>query len=132
MLNLGVQLTEEETVAQNHTAKNVGSGGLDVLATPVLMALMEKAAWKSVLPYLENGTDTVGTFIEMHHISPTPVGTKISATSTLTHINNRELTFQISACDSIGEIATATHKRIIIHKEKFQQKADEKLKQVES
>ncbi len=130
MLLSGLKNSIELQVTENETAKNVQSGGLDVLATPVLIGLMEKCAWQSVRPYLPDQTDTVGTFIEIKHLSPTPVGMFVSCTSELIGINDRELTFQIEAFDKCGKVAEATHKRFIIKTDRFQDKANEKLKKI--
>ena len=127
MLEIGIQSTETLLVTQGQTAKSIGSGGLDVVATPIIINLMEKTAWKSVLPFMEDGCDTVGTFVEINHIAPSPVGTEISCTSTLTNIRGRELTFEIEVFDNKEKIAYATHKRFIIKKDPFQQKANNKL-----
>ena len=127
MLETGIQLTETLLITQDQTAKSIGSGGLDVLATPMIINLMEKTAWESVLPFMEDGCDTVGTFVEINHIAPSPVGTEISCTSTLTNIRGRELTFEIEVFDNKEKIAYATHKRFIIKKDPFQQKANNKL-----
>ena len=127
MLETGIQLTETLLITQDQTAKSIGSGGLDVLATPMIINLMEKTAWESVLPFMEDGCDTVGTFVEINHIAPSPVGTEISGTSTLTNIRGRELTFEIEVFDNKEKIAYATHKRFIIKKDPFQQKANNKL-----
>lgn len=127
MLEIGIQSTKTLLVTQDQTAKSIGSGGLDVLATPIIINLMEKTAWESVLPVMEDGCDTVGTFVEINHIAPSPIGVEISCTSTLTNIRGRELTFEIEVFDNKEKIAYATHKRFIIKKEPFQQKANNKL-----
>ena len=128
MLTIGMENTIELMVGESGTAKFVQSGGMDVLATPVLINLMEKCAWQSVLPYLEENTDTVGTFIEVNHLAPTPIGMKIKCFCKLIEINNRELAFYIEVFDNIEKIAQATHKRFVIQCDKFQKKANEKLK----
>lgn len=127
MIQIGIQHSGTLEITNNLTAKSIGSGGLDVLATPVIINLMEKTAWESVLPFMEADCDTVGTFVEINHIAPTPVGSEISCTSILTNIRGRELTFEIEVFDNKEKIAYATHKRFIIKKEPFQQKANNKL-----
>lgn len=128
MLSIGIQHTLILTVTQTETAKFVQSGGMEVLATPVLINCMEKCAWQSILPHLAENTDTVGTFIEIHHLAPTPIGMQIKCISELIEINNRELVFNIEAFDDVEKIAQATHKRFIIQCDKFQNKANMKLK----
>lgn len=126
MLFVGIENKESKVVTVLDTAKTVQSGGLDVLATPVLAALMEKTAWESVLSYMEEGRDTVGVLLTVEHLSPTPINMKIECFSKLIEINLRELVFEIIAYDEKGLIAKAHHKRVIIDKEKFQNKANTK------
>jgi len=126
MLKTGLKNTLKAIVTKELTAKTIQSGGLEVLATPVLITLMEKCAWQSVLPFMEDGYDTVGTFIEMKHLAPTPVGIEVQCESELTAVNGRELTFHIIAYDTVEKIAEATHKRVIIKCDLFLQKANTK------
>lgn len=126
MLKTGLKNTLKAIVTKELTAKTIQSGGLEVLATPALITLMEKCAWQSVLPFMEDGYDTVGTFIEMKHLAPTPVGIEVQCESELTAVNGRELTFHIIAYDAVEKIAEATHKRVIIKCDLFLQKANTK------
>lgn len=126
MLKTGLKNTLKAIVTKELTAKTIQSGGLEVLATPALITLMEKCAWQSVLPFMEDGYDTVGTFIEMKHLAPTPVGIEVQCESELTAVNGRELTFHITAYDTVAKIAEATHKRVIIKCDLFLQKANTK------
>ena len=73
MLKAGIKGTQEVLVTEANTAKTMGSGTLDVFATPAMIALMELTAWKSVAPYLEEGNGTVGSYLDIHHNAPTPV-----------------------------------------------------------
>ena len=127
MLQIGLKNTLDFKVQENHTARFVQSGGADVLATPVLINLMEKCAWQCVLPYMPENMDTVGTFIEVKHITPTPVGMSVRCICELISINDRELVFQIESFDDVETIAHAMHKRFIIQSEKFQNKVQKKL-----
>lgn len=126
-LTVGIKHSEKFIVLPEHTAKTVKSGGLEVLATPCLIAKMEKCAWQSVLPFMDDGCDTVGTFIEMKHLSASPIGIEVVCESELIAINGRELTFCIIAYDNSGKIGEATHKRFIIKTLAFQEKVAEKL-----
>lgn len=123
MLKPGIQHQETLIVTDQHTAKTVQSGGLEVLSTPMLIALMEKTAWKSVIHFMENGYDSVGFFIEMSHLKPTLLNKQITAKSTLVSINKKELLFQIEAFEENKQIAFATHKRAIIQIDSFMEKA---------
>lgn len=126
MLKLGITGECSETVTEQLTAKNVGSGMLDVLATPSLIALIEKTACESVQPLLDEGTGTVGTAVNVKHVSATPVGEKIRAESELTEIDGRRLVFNVRAYDEVGLICEGTHERFVIDNEKFMSKMNQK------
>lgn len=101
----------------------MGSGTLDVFATPAMIALMEQTAWKSVESELEEGTGTVGTYLEVSHDAPTPTGMEVTCESVLTAVNGRELTFEVKAYDERGMVGKGIHKRFIIKEERFMEKA---------
>ncbi len=127
MLDIGIRGEAEVLVTEENTAGNLGSGDLKVFATPAMIALIEKAAYTSVLPELEEGQGTVGTVVNVQHLAATPIGMKVKATSELTAIEGRTLTFHVEAYDEAGRIGEGTHQRVIIWNEKFQAKADAKL-----
>ena len=110
-LETGIKGRAECTVSEKDTAKALRSGGLDVLATPIMIALMEESALTSVRPYLEEGTDTVGTNINVSHLSATPVGLRAWAESELVEIDRRRLVFNVKAYDEKGLIGEGTHER---------------------
>lgn len=126
MLSIGLKGREEVLVSEGNSAKAMGSGTLDVFATPSMTALMEQTAWKSVAPYLEEGCGTVGTRLDITHDAPTPLGMKVWCESELTEIDGRRLVFRVAAFDEKGKIGGGTHERFIIQNEKFQAKADKK------
>lgn len=126
-LELGIKGSSARTVTTFFTAKALGSGGLDVLATPIMVALMEEAALLSVRPYLEPGMDTVGTKLDVSHLSATPVGMKVRAESELVEIDRRRLVFEVRAYDEAGLIGEGTHERFIVDMEKFMAKCEAKL-----
>mgnify|MGYP000027838901 CR=1 FL=1 len=113
-IELGIKGSSSCTVPSDLTAKSLRSGGLDVLATPIMVALMEEAALLSVRPYLEPGTDTVGTRLDVSHLSATPVGMKVRAESTLVEIDRRRLVFEVKAYDEAGLIGEGRHERFIV------------------
>lgn len=126
MLSIGLKGREEVLVSEGNSAKTMGSGTLDVFATPSMTALMEQTARKSVAPYLEEGCGTVGTRLDITHDAPTPLGMKVWCESELTEIDGRRLVFRVAAFDEKGKIGGGTHERFIIQNEKFQAKADKK------
>ena len=103
MLTVGIKGKEEIVVTDANSAKTMGSGTLDVFATPAMIALMEKTAWKSVAPYLEEGCGTVGTLLNVTHDAPTPLGMKVWCESELTEIDGRRLVFSVAAFDETGK-----------------------------
>jgi fluoroacetyl-CoA thioesterase len=110
-------------VSGNDTAKSVGSGGLEVLATPRMIALVEAAAFELVEGKLGSGISTVGTLVNISHLSPTPLGMKVTAKATLREVEGKRLVFDVEASDEKGKIAEGTHERFIIDVERFMSKA---------
>ena len=110
-------------MTEDVTAKNVGSGTVAVLATPMMVALMEKTCLLSVRPCLEEGQDTVGTRVDVTHTAATPVGMTVRCESELIGIDRRRLVFRVVARDDAGIVGEGTHERFIIDVEKFQAKA---------
>ena len=123
MLETGIKGKEELTVTEEITAKVVGSGGLEVFATPMMIALSEKTALTSIMPYLEEGQSTVGTKVDIAHIAATPVGMKVTCESELIEIDRRRLVFSVNVYDEVEKIAEGTHERFIVDNEKFISKA---------
>lgn len=128
MLETGIKGSQKVLVTESNTAKTMGSGTLDVFATPAMIALMEETAWKSVAPYLEEGSGTVGSYLDVHHNAPTPLGMTVTCESELIQIEGRKLTFRVTARDDAGIIGEGTHERFIIDNERFSQKALKKLR----
>ena len=126
MLTVGIQGEKKEQVTQENTALTMKSGALKVYATPAMIALMEQAAYKSVAAELEEGKGTVGTLMNVSHISATPLGMEVTAKSELVEIDRKRLVFKVEAFDERGRIGEGTHERFVIDNEKFQEKANNK------
>lgn len=126
MLEIGIKGTHTTNVSEKNTAKTMGSGTLEVFATPALIALMEETCWRSVADELEEGCGTVGTLLEIKHTAPTPVGMEVTCESVLTEVDGRRLVFEVTASDAKGVIGEGKHERFIIQNEKFQAKANAK------
>lgn len=126
MLKIGIQGTAQTTVTSEICAKAVGSGTLDVFATPALIALVEKAATLAVSAELDEGMTSVGTKLDFSHTAATPIGMKATATATLIEIDGRRLVFSVSASDEVGEIGNGTHERFLVNAEKFLAKTNAK------
>ena len=129
MITVGMKYTAEKPVTADMTAKAIGSGGLDVLGTPFMMALMECAAMWCIQPELPEGKGTVGVDIQSSHLAPTPVGMKITATAEVTAVseNGKLVTFKVQAFDEEGLIGEGVHTRAVISNERFLQKCNDKL-----
>ena len=125
-MNIGIKGRAETVVSTENTAKIMGSGDLDVFATPHMVALMENAAAVSVADELEDGMSTVGTKLEISHDAATPVGMKVWAESKLVEVDGLRLVFEVSAFDECGPIGHGRHERFIINKERFLAKTNAK------
>ena len=122
----GITYTATQVVDKKDTAAEYGSGLVEVFATPAMIALMENAALKTVLPYLGNDYSTVGFEINVRHFKPTPVGMRVECTATLNKIDGKKLVFAIVAKDEEGKIGEGTHTRYIINSKKFMEKLNQK------
>lgn len=119
-MEIGKTHTSSLLVTEDKTARCVGSGNLQVLATPMMMALMENAAMLAVADALPDGSTTVGGQIESTHLLPTAVGHTITATAELTAVEGRRLMFHIEAHDDEGRlIGEGTHTRFVVDCERF-------------
>ena len=127
-LREGIMGSSETVVDENNIALTMGSGELEVFATPAMVALMEEAAAESVKPYIDEGSTTVGTALEIEHISATPIGVSVRCESELCHVDGRKLVFNVTAYDNAGIIGKGRHERFIVEKERFMKKAESKRK----
>lgn len=125
----GIKHTLTVTVTQKDTALAHGSGTLEVFATPAMIALMEKTAMESAAGYLSEDEATVGTLINVKHLSATPVGCTVTCESELTEVDGRRLVFSVKAWDNSGVIGEGVHERFVIKAERFFEKAQTKLSQ---
>ncbi len=125
-METGIRGRIETVVTQKESAKTLGSGLLDVYATPAMIALMEGCASQSVAPYLDEGFGTVGTAVNIRHLAATPIGMKVYCESILTEVDGRRLLFNVKAYDETGLIGEGTHERFIINSEKFFAKVNAK------
>lgn len=114
------------TVTEATTAAAVGSGGIAVFSTPMMIALMEKAALQAVQPYLEEGESTVGTAVTIKHTAATPVGMQVRALARLEAVEGRKLLFAVEAFDAKEKIGEGSHERFIIAVDRFLAKATQK------
>jgi len=125
--SIGIKGKSEIAADSSTLAVNVGSGSLEVFATPMMAMLMEKAACNCLADYLENDETTVGTELNIAHISATPAGMNVYAIAEVAAVNGREIAFNVEAHDECGLIGKGTHKRFLVYGEKFMQKTNSKL-----
>ncbi len=126
-LRIGLKNSVAQIVAAEDTALAVGSGSLKVLATPKMLALIEKAAADLVEANLPENLTSVGISLNVQHTAPTPVGMEIRADAEIVAIDGRKIIFDVAAYDDAGEIGTGRHERFIVDRAKFQAKADKKI-----
>lgn len=127
MLEIGIKGQQDLMVTEENSALSLGSGLLEVFATPAMIALMEKTAWKSVAPYLNDSEGTVGTLMNVSHIAATPIGMQVRCESELIQVDGRKLVFHVAAFDQQGKIGEGQHERIVINNAKFMEKVLKKL-----
>lgn len=126
MVEIGIKGYQELLVTEANVATNVGSGKVKVFATPMMIALMEKAAVLSIEPFLEEGQSSVGVHVDVAHLASTPIGMKVWAESEVIAIDRRKITFSVKAFNENELIGEGTHDRFIVSIEKFQEKAGSK------
>lgn len=120
---IGMQGSADMMVGDADTAATVGSGDVPVLATPRLVALLEAAAVDALQGALDEGETSVGTGVEIDHVSPTPVGWEVHAEAVLAGINGRHLRFEVRAWDVRGDVARGVHHRAVVDRARFLEKA---------
>jgi fluoroacetyl-CoA thioesterase len=114
-LAVGRSLELEKVVTPELTADRFGNPGVQVFATPALVAFLEETAIRCVAPTLEDGQATVGTRVELKHLAATPAGMKVFSRVELVEIDRKRLVFRFEARDEREQIATGTHDRFIIN-----------------
>jgi fluoroacetyl-CoA thioesterase len=126
-LTPGSSATIQFQVEDGSTARQLGSGTVEVLATPELVRLMEVAAVAALADHLPPEYTSVGVSLDIKHIAPTPVGLGGEVRATLTEVQGRRLKFKVTACDDIEEVAQGTHERVLVGVESFVARANRKL-----
>ena len=119
MLEVGLKYESRLTVGADNTALALGSGDMDVLATPAMVALMENAVMKAVADSLPEGSTTVGVEISTSHLKASAVGVNVVASACLEEIDGRSLKFSLKAWDDAGMIGEGSHTRFIVDRERF-------------
>ena len=123
----GLEGSVEITVGEQHTAPSIGSGKVRVLATPVMINLIEAAALKAIEHLLDPGYQSLGTHLDVHHVAATPVGMKASATAVVAKVDGRTVYFKVEAKDEKDLIGYGTHERVVVNVAKFDARVQKKL-----
>jgi predicted thioesterase len=108
------------TVTADQTAKHLGSGGVDVFATPAMIALMERTSLGVIDPLLDEGYMSVGIEVHVRHLRATPLGQQVRARAEVTEVEGARVTFKVEAWDETQKIGEGTHKRAIVELARFE------------
>ncbi|HUL95758.1 MAG TPA: thioesterase family protein [Usitatibacter sp.] len=130
VLNLpaGLKGVAEMVVAEQHTAPRVGSGRIRVLATPVMINLIEAAALAAVEQSLPEEHQSLGTHLDITHIAATPVGMRVKATAEVVRVEGRTVYFKVRAEDERELIGEGTHERVVVNLERFDKRVRDKAR----
>ncbi len=125
-ITVGASGKATRRVDPSNLASALGSGTVDVLGTPVMIALMEQAAVAALADVLPSELTSVGIYLEIQHLAATPPGMEVQATATVKEVDGRVVTFDVSASDNVETIGSGIHRRVIVDLAIFQQRASEK------
>ena len=128
----GLTGTAEIVVGPEHTAPFVGSGRIAVLATPVMINLIEAAALAAVEHLLPAGHQSLGIHLDVSHTAATPVGLRVTATAEVSQVQDRTITFNVAARDEFEPIGGGTHRRVVVSVSRFDERVQRKLAQTDS
>jgi fluoroacetyl-CoA thioesterase len=126
-LRPGLTGSAEIVVGEEHTAPFVGSGRVRVLATPVMINLMEAAALDAVEKLLPAGHQSLGIHLDVRHYAATPVGMRVRVTAELVKVDGRTLDFRVEARDEKEAIGDGLHQRVIVNVERFDARVQRKI-----
>jgi predicted thioesterase len=129
-LNAGLRGSSTLTVAEEHTAPRVGSGRVHVLATPVMINLIEAAALAAIEHLLPDGYQSLGTRLDIRHFAATPVGMRVRAEVEVEKVEGRTVTFRVSVSDEKEPIGDGTHERMVVNVSRFDVRVQDKVAMV--
>jgi predicted thioesterase len=127
MIAAGLRGTAELRVGEEHTAPRIGSGKVHVLATPVMINVIEAAALAAIEHLLPAGYQSLGTHLDVRHIAATPVGMKVKGHAEVVNVEGRTVRFRVEAHDEKELIGDGTHERVVVNVAKFDQRVQKKL-----
>jgi predicted thioesterase len=126
-LTIGLKGSAKILVGEEQTAPRVGSGRVRVLATPVMINMMEAAALDAIERLLPDGHQSLGTHLDVGHYAATPVGMTLRATAEVTGIDGRNVEFRVEAFDDKERIGDGRHVRVVVNVERFDKRIRKKL-----
>ncbi|MGF1611758.1 MAG: thioesterase family protein [Kiloniellales bacterium] len=126
-LRPGLTGTAELLVGEAHTAPSIGSGQVHVLATPVMINLMEAAALDAAERFLPEGHQSLGTRIDVSHVAATPVGMRVRATAEVVELSGNRIVFHVVAHDELELIGEGSHNRVVVEMGRFDHRVQRKL-----
>jgi fluoroacetyl-CoA thioesterase len=126
----GLTGTSTIVVGPEHTAPFVGSGRIAVLATPVMINVIEAAALAAVEHLLPAGHQSLGIQLDVSHVAATPVGLRVTATAEVVGVEGRTITFRVEARDEVEIIGGGTHQRVVVSVERFDERVQRKMRGV--
>jgi predicted thioesterase len=124
----GLKGTAQLLVAPEHTAPFVGSGRIAVLATPVMINVIEAAALNAVEHLLPSGHQSLGIHLDVSHVAATPVGLQVTATAEVVRVEGRTITFRVEAGDGVETIGGGTHQRVVVSVARFDERVQRKVR----
>jgi fluoroacetyl-CoA thioesterase len=124
----GLAGTTEIVVGHEHTAPFVGSGRIEVLATPVMINLFEAAALAAIESLLPAGHQSLGIHLDVSHTAATPIGLRVTASAEVIHVEGRTVTFKVAARDEFEEIGGGTHQRVVVSVARFDERVQHKVR----
>ena len=124
----GITGTPGIVVGPEHTASFVGSGRIAVLATPVMINVIEAAALAAIEHLLPAGHQSLGIHLDVSHTAATPVGLGVTATAEVVHVEGRTVTFRVEAHDDFEPIGGGTHQRVVVSVERFDERVQRKVR----
>ncbi len=127
-LRPGLRGSAKMVVGEEHTARRVGSGAIQVLATPVMINLMEAAALDAMEKHLPAGRQSLGTHLDVSHVAATPVGMRVVAKAEVLEVDGNKVTLRVEALDEAGLIDEGTHKRVVVDVARFDARVQDKVK----
>lgn len=125
-VKVGMKSEKTFLVEQNHSADQVGSGGLPVLATPWMIAFIENTAFNLLEQLLPDGYSSVGVLVEVRHLAPTPLGKVVRVKVEIISVEGPKVSFDVQAWDEHEQVGTGQHQRVIINQQRFLKRVDQK------